>query len=492
MKRMQYVQHMERNTPRADAHQLLWKAHLDASPDMVVICDADGVITWASCAAREVSGYECEFLIGRALASLVHADDLPALAMGLSAGAPATLDLLRFEAPDGGWRWMEVHATKVADGSEAGAFQAHLRDVSERIEREIEEGFFARMANIAVEGWPVGEASVLIAGELCELWRATSVAVVRAGHDGVLTQVGHYGGTCPWDTIADSAGRLEDGDPRIPCFWQGPDDAPEGLPDWLRATPGAVAHIPLDPDGTWGYIVVHGVALGHTPGVERLFNYSTMTIRSLDARERLVQMTITDSLTGCANHRHFQELLRAGWKDGGPLALAVLDIDHFKRINDTHGHSVGDVVLAAVADVIRSEADGDVIARIGGEEFAWLSRRPADELHDLVEHARATVAAEKRGGVEVRISGGVCGRACAASPSALVEQADAALYMAKGTGRNRIVYFDELPRARTHATLEEEEGLPASAVAGRCSPALDASPLATSWKAALHEPRAIM
>jgi diguanylate cyclase (GGDEF)-like protein len=119
----------------------------------------------------------------------------------------------------------------------------------------------------------------------------------------------------------------------------------------------------------------------------------------------------------------------------------MMDIDHFKRVNDTHGHHVGDTVLQAMAGILRERTrDADALARLGGEEFVIVCRHaPLDGAVDTAERIRQAIAAYDFPGVgTVTASFGVA--ACCEGDTAetLLERADAALYRAKGAGRNRV------------------------------------------------------
>jgi diguanylate cyclase (GGDEF)-like protein len=156
----------------------------------------------------------------------------------------------------------------------------------------------------------------------------------------------------------------------------------------------------------------------------------------------------TDALTGLPNRRYFDEfcgLLARRRRADDVVGVLMVDIDHFKRINDAHGHEVGDEVLKAVAGAIAGAVrDGDVPARIGGEEFAVLLRNPSERMAvEVGERVRAAVGAlDLRGfGVSgVSVSVGV---AVAVGPdesmTELLAGADRALYRAKRAGRDRVV-----------------------------------------------------
>ena len=159
---------------------------------------------------------------------------------------------------------------------------------------------------------------------------------------------------------------------------------------------------------------------------------------------------LTDGLTGLCNHKHFRSVLAKEvqrYKDGmNHLALLLVDVDHFKRVNDTHGHQAGDEVLRGVAEVLRSTIrEGDLPARYGGEEFVVLMAG-ADQAEALrgAERIRETMAASsfpaRTGPIVVTVSIGLA--SCTMEikdPSELVERADQALYQAKAQGRNQTV-----------------------------------------------------
>jgi len=156
----------------------------------------------------------------------------------------------------------------------------------------------------------------------------------------------------------------------------------------------------------------------------------------------------TDALTGLPNRRYFDEfcgLLARRRRADDAVGVLMIDIDHFKKLNDRYGHPVGDQVLRGVASAIAGAVrEGDVPARFGGEEFAVLLRNPgSDVAMEVGERVRAAVGAldlSKFGPKGVTVSVGV---AVAGSPdqpiSELVDEADHALYRAKRLGRNRVV-----------------------------------------------------
>jgi diguanylate cyclase (GGDEF)-like protein len=194
----------------------------------------------------------------------------------------------------------------------------------------------------------------------------------------------------------------------------------------------------------------------------------------LRAASRLVRMqnqfrrlAETDALTGAANRRAFMQYLDIQTQNAGrdeiPLSVIMVDLDHFKLINDTHGHGAGDRVLVETVRAIQGcLRDGDMLGRLGGEEFCVIL--PGAGLHSAAlagERIRAaveamTIATEAGDPVPVTASLGVASLANSdliVSPDALLQAADAALYHAKDSGRNRVSLEGEAGAASSQTSL---------------------------------------
>ena len=153
------------------------------------------------------------------------------------------------------------------------------------------------------------------------------------------------------------------------------------------------------------------------------------------------RLSSIDSLTGLLNRRAFEVRMA---KANGACSLVMFDIDFFKRVNDTHGHAFGDVVLREVAAVLTNHAPSDAsLARWGGEEFMLLlpnvtaidARVVAGQLCDVVRESHP-------GGIEVTLSAGVAQCKSGETSTATLERADEALYRVKNTGRNRATVIE--------------------------------------------------
>ena len=190
------------------------------------------------------------------------------------------------------------------------------------------------------------------------------------------------------------------------------------------------------------------------PDGGRMLSYSNISDLMNDA-ERLEELAHIDSMTGLINRRRFFDIATREWnmssRYGRMLSVLMLDIDHFKAVNDTHGHDIGDEAIRYVATICHESKRGtDTVARIGGEEFALLL--PETDLQGariLAERIRSRVAANPLtvNGVTLRLSVslGVAERIEATSDfNALLKCSDKRLYSAKRAGRNLVVH-QELP-----------------------------------------------
>ena len=184
---------------------------------------------------------------------------------------------------------------------------------------------------------------------------------------------------------------------------------------------------------------------------QRLGDAAALALDNAHIRARLEREAQTDSLTGLYNHRYFHERLRReltlASAEHTNVAVVMIDIDDFKKVNDVFGHAVGDEVLAELADHLRATVRaGDIVCRIGGEEFAVIV--PGSRAERTITLARRL--AERLDEVELELAGRIAvsigiaqGPEHAANPRELVACAEAAMMTAKARGKSQVVFFDD-------------------------------------------------
>ncbi len=393
--------------------------------DLLIRQAPDGMIRYASAAATEILGRDPASLVGRRASSVFHPDVLRAATRPYAH---------RVRCRDGAWVWMETTARLLHDASgRVCEIHTNSRDVSERVRAEAERASLARVTAAVAEGLDVEVIAERVAREAAGLVGAESGAVMRLrGSDGVV--VGAVGPT------------LRPGD-RMP----------------LATVHAECLVAPVTASGRlWGLVVARG--LGGAPAtdalVERLRHLAPLVglaVSNSRSRERLVALATTDPLTGLANHRAFHRRLEGecsrARRAATALTLVMIDLDHFKRVNDTYGHQVGDEVLCEVArrlvDCGRRE---DIAARVGGEELAWLLPDT-----DLAQGMKAAERLRRRigetdfptvGRLTASLGISTLGTGDRAD---LLRGADLALYRAKDGGRDACVAWEEAVRAAPSA-----------------------------------------
>ncbi len=182
------------------------------------------------------------------------------------------------------------------------------------------------------------------------------------------------------------------------------------------------------------------------------------------SQEQLQRMALTDPLTKLGNRATFDMSIKQtsarSQRSGSPYSLLLVDLDHFKKINDTHGHQTGDYILQQTAQVLRSASrDSDICCRYGGEEFAIIlpdtKGKNAEHLARRIHQQLAGLLCQQHIPVTVSIGISSSNRANQGHPAAVIEEADRALYLAKERGRNRTeVWKTEFFRPQQHLVTE--------------------------------------
>ncbi|MBI4685773.1 MAG: GGDEF domain-containing protein [Nitrospirae bacterium] len=184
---------------------------------------------------------------------------------------------------------------------------------------------------------------------------------------------------------------------------------------------------------------------------------ASISIANARLHSEIEKMAVTDGLTGLFNHRHLQECLSTEFKRrerfSEPLALLLVDIDYFKKVNDTYGHPAGDKILHGVANILKDTIRNiDIAARYGGEEFAAIllgtessgAKNMAERLRNAIMNTAFNVEGKQ---LQVTVSIGIAiFLGLSDKKESLIERADQALYHAKRNGRNRSVLWNEIKR----------------------------------------------
>ena len=410
-----------RSRDRAEAQFLLLA---ESAAEMIVRADPDGVMTYVSPAALQITGFAPDELVGCAAWELAHTDDLPiwrASRERLSWGLDGETLTYRGRRRGGGWVMLEstLRAVRDAEG-EVVELQIATRDVTDRALADAEHNALHRVTEAVASESEGAALYPLVAREMARLLDAAAGRVVRYRGDGAEEEVG------AWRRPGPPAGG--GGPPHVVS-------APIRVHGRLWGAVAALFRAPVD--APWGA----------AERVERFAQLVRLAVANAETRARLVEQATTDALTGLVNHATFHVALSDAFHDAvrerRPLALAVIDLDRFKALNDTLGHRAGDVALAAIGDLLRRHARrGDIVGRTGGEELGWLM--PETRLEGgrtAAERLRAAIAAAPVGGSPgVTASIGVTEiRPSDTEPDEVFRRADAALYDAKEAGRDRVV-----------------------------------------------------
>ncbi|MFN8123670.1 MAG: diguanylate cyclase [Thermoleophilia bacterium] len=494
---------------RAEAEQARMAEQLHfisrASSDLVVLRGPDGLIEFVGDASQRLLGIPPERMVGTGGTEFAHPDSLDDAVSGLSealAGGGAAYRTIRAVAANGETVPLDTVFQAVGDRVISISRDARPRLAAEEAARSriAEQAALRRVATAAAAAGGVLESVMaVVAQELVELLGVEVAAVMRFEQGGARLM--GYSDPHPRALVGEILDPART--PAVQAVLRSGRaariDSYAGRVSLVGLAASAAAPVFAD-DRLWGVVFAGTREPGRlrTDAEHQLEGFSqlvTIAVQAAEARELLAAQAVTDPLTGLANHRAFQERLRQevarARRHGRPLSLAMIDLDHFKAVNDVHGHPAGDAVLAEVAARLAAGVrNGDLVARIGGEEFAWLlPDAAADEAADAVERLRAAVSRRSvEGGLRVTLSAGVCDLECAhGSADELVRLADTALYWAKGHGRDQTCRYS--PRIGEELSAEDRAQHAEGSATLRALRALAAAVDAKDGMAAAHSER---
>jgi diguanylate cyclase (GGDEF)-like protein/PAS domain S-box-containing protein len=454
------------NTPSdAEAHQ---HRIIENACDLILTISVNGLCTSLNPAFETVTGWSSDEWLGKPFAKLIHPDDWRIAREAyqrLLDGQPIHRCELRLVCKHGDTRLIEWVATPQTQAGQVVGLLCLGHDVTER--KCAEETLRQQNEYLAaLHMTTLGLINRLKLNDLLEEIVVRACALARTAH-GYLYVVEPNGSEAVariarGNFVSYLGQRRRYGQGLAGRAWStGKTIVIEDYQTWLEAVAGhewcrAVICIPLylrpEVVGIFGlaYAEAHRkfdpelIAL-----LEQFGELASLAIENARLFEETQRLATTDELTRVHNRRHFFTLgeseLKRARRYGHPLAAIMLDVDHFKKVNDTYGHAIGDEVLCAVATRCHvTVRDVDVLGRYGGEEFAVLL--PQAELtaaHRAAERLRQCVAETPIdttcGALNLTLSLGV---ACLSDDTpdliALLNRADAALYRAKAEGRNRI------------------------------------------------------
>ena len=414
------------------AREQRFRALVQHASDIIMVIGTDGTIRYVSPAFEAILGYSSEEAIGMSGVELAHPDDVDALRTAIVEGARTPRDgnaETRLSQRNGNWRWFDVIVTDLTADPSVGGWVANLRDITERKAQEAALNEAQEAFRHAFDDAPIGIGLVDLDGRIQRVNRSMSVLLGRTNEE----LVGMLISDCTH-----------------------PDDRDTSDEHRERLTRSEIDFYRLEkrylrPDGTivWASLSVSLVRDMAGNPMYQIGQLEDITDRRLLA-DRLAFDAAHDVMTGLLNRVSFTEHVSRVLAEPTERSVAVLfiDLDHFKLVNDSLGHAVGDELVITVAQRLRSTLrPANVIARFGGDEFVVLCADLAGEQGASAIARRlldAVAEPVKLGNEEVFVTASI-GIAIAGgsdTSDTLLQHADAAMYRAKNNGRARAVVFE--------------------------------------------------
>jgi diguanylate cyclase (GGDEF)-like protein/PAS domain S-box-containing protein len=437
-------------TRRQTAH---FRSLVTSSTDLVLVL-ADSTCRYASAAVERLTGRSHSQLTGKGILDVIHDEDRERFRAAQQGDVKELVFRMRNAA--GEWRHLEAHLTDLRSDRHVRGIVLNSRDITERVRLEQELTRQAQRDNFGsqlVEALEMAddEASAydVVRRAMVEIDEQTPMELLlsdssRAHLDQTAVHPNAGAPSCPVESpyscvavrrghaVVFETSEALNACPKLRDREHGPCSA-VCVPISFMGRSLGVLHA-TGPDGV-------------PPGKEQVAQLTTLATQSgarigtVRAFEKTQLQAQTDGLTGLINRRTLETELRGLMRQRRPFALALADLDHFKRLNDTHGHEEGDRSLRLFSHVVRQVLrDDDFVARWGGEEFLIaLPDADASAAVEVMDRIRANLARTLDGGqVRFTASFGITDSTAAPSLQELIQLADVGLYLSKASGRDRV------------------------------------------------------
>ena len=437
-------------TRRQTAH---FRSLVSSSTDLVLVLAGDSC-RYASTAVERLTGQTQSQLTGKGILRVIHEEDVERFQAAQRSGDVKEL-VFRMRNAAGEWRHLEAHLTDLRADRHVRGVVLNSRDITERVRLEQELTRQAQRDNFGsqlVEALEMADEEAaaydVVRRAMVEIGEHTPMELLlsdssRAHLDQTAVHPLAGAPSCPVESpyscvavrrghaVVFETSEALNACPKLRDREHGPCSA-VCVPISFMGRSLGVLHA-TGPDGV-------------APSKEQVAQLTTLAtqagarIGTVRAFEKTQLQAQTDGLTGLINRRTLETELRALLRDNRPFALALADLDRFKRLNDTHGHEEGDRSLRLFSHVLRQVLrDDDLVARWGGEEFLIaLPDADAQAAVEVMDRIRAHLARTLDGGqVRFTASFGVSDSTAAASLQELIQLADIGLYLSKAAGRDR-------------------------------------------------------